>query len=377
MRILVISDNYPSVQNPGSGAFVYNLMQELALYHEITIIAPQKEHHRFQKKHETYGQEKCNVTRPGYFSFSNKKFGPLDTYKWTTKSFKNAVLKDIHKLIEKPDLIYVHFLRNAGPVLKYAKENNIPLVAASGESSYTSWERNPIQYRSAFISKISHIICVSKENKEQLIDLGFDSSKISIIPNAVNYDFFKPMDQKECKEKLAIPADKFVVGFIGHFIHRKGPNRVIQAIEKLDDADIQLVCVGGGGKLKENSFTKIIPPVPNGQLPEIYNAFDIFVLPTLHEGNCNVIEEAKACGIPIVSSKGTSVEEQIDQTTGILVDPLNIDELSKAIEKLKENLEFRLSIHRELIKLRGGNSIKERAQKINLILEESYKNINE
>src|SRR5699024_5202363 len=113
------------------------------------------------------------------------------------------------------------------------------------------------------------------------------------------------------------------VGFIGHFIHRKGPNRIIEAIESLHDKDIKFVCVGGKGKLKPNSFTRKMDPVPNYQLPEIYNAFDVFVLPTLNEGHCNVIEEAKACGIPIISSKGTSAEEQIDASTGVLVDPLD------------------------------------------------------
>lgn len=60
-------------------------------------------------------------------------------------------------------------------------------------------------------------------------------------------------------------------------------------------------------RLEINSFTKEIKPVSNYQLPEICNAFDVFVLPTLHEWHCNVIEEAKACEIPIISSRKTSV----------------------------------------------------------------------
>ena len=74
-------------------------------------------------------------------------------------------------------------------------------------------------------------------------------------------------------------------------------------------------------------FTLTLPPMPNSKLNDIYNAFDVFVLPTLSEGHCNVIEEAKACGVPIISSKGTSVENQINEQTGLLVDPLNISEI--------------------------------------------------
>src|SRR5699024_18733 len=116
------------------------------------------------------------------------------------------------------------------------------------------------------------------------------------------------------------------------------------------------------GKLKSSPFTRVIAPLPNEQLPQIYNAFDVFVLPTLHEGHCNVIEEAKACAIPIISSAGTSVEEQIDETTGILVDPLSIDAIASAIKKLKEDKKLRENMHRALLEKRDENSLQERAR---------------
>src|SRR5699024_132023 len=122
-----------------------------------------------------------------------------------------------------------------------------------------------------------------------------------------------------------------------------------------------------------NTFTKEIGPVPNYRLPEVYNAFDIFVLPTLHEGHCNVIEEAKACGLPIVSSKGTSVEEQIDDTTGMLVDPMDIKEIAETIARLKEDTSLRQELENNLIKKRGENSLRNRAQKINKVFGQVVK----
>src|SRR5690606_29249014 len=79
------------------------------------------------------------------------------------------------------------------------------------------------------------------------------------------------------------------------------------------------------------------PPQPNNALPSIINAFDIFVLPTLAEGHCNVIEEVKACCVPIISSQGTTVEQQLSGGQGVLVNPLSIDELSQAIQELMCN----------------------------------------
>src|SRR5690606_35519465 len=282
--------------------------------------------------------------------------------------------KSLMELKQKPDIIYVHFLSNAISVLDYAKKHNIPIVVASGESTYTSFEKRDTEVKNKLIENINHIICVSTENRNQLVDLGFDSKELSVIPNAVNYAVFKPLDKSECKEKLGLQSDKFTVGFIGHFIHRTGPNRIIEAIEKLNDSDIHLVCVGSSGELKPNNFTTIIPPVPNVKLPEIYNAFDVFVLPSLHEGSCNVIEEAKACCLPIISSKGTSVEEQIvHNQTGVLINPLDIDAIATAIDKVKKDIEFRNFLKDNLKNKIGENSLVNRARKITDVLQSIVK----
>lgn len=370
MKILVVSNNYPTKTKPGYGAFVYNLMQQLSKEHCVTIITPFKIHELFNIKQKGYGVENCKVLRPLFLSFSSKHFGPIKTGKWSAYGYRKAVLRALRKQSNIPDVIYSHFLVNTIPVLDYVKTKKIPLVVASGESTYETFERMSESLRNKIKERVSHLICVSKQNEEQLIELGFDKNKITVVPNAVNYDVFKPLDQNYCKERLGLSLDKFTVGFIGHFTERKGPNRVIEAIQRLSDPNIQLVCVGSNGNLQANNFTKILAPVPNHKLPEIYNSFDVFVLPTQHEGHCNVIEEAIACGIPTISSKGTSVEEQINDSIGLLVDPLNIDEIANAISMLKKNNKLRKSMTNAMIVKNGQNSIKDRAKKIGQILSE-------
>lgn len=369
MNILVISSNYPSLQNPNYGAFVYNLMQELAKDNQITVISPIKLHEVNKPKQDTYGSESCNVRRPIYLSLGNRKLGFINTRNISAYIYRKSVKKTLLSIKQKPNVIYTHFIRNAIPVLDYASKNNIPIVVASGESNYSSFERLTEELKLKLIKNIAHIVSVSNENKQQLIELGFNDKRITVVPNAVNYDLFKPLDKFKCKENLGLLQNKFIIGFIGHFTHRKGPNRVIKAIEKLKDENIELVCIGSQGELKDNSFTTIIPPVPNVQLAQIYNAFDVFVLPTLYEGSCNVIEEAKACCIPIISSKGTSVEEQIiHNKTGVLIDPLDIDEIAFSIKKIKDDMEYRNKLINNNKQQRGENSIQERGTKIKTVL---------
>src|SRR5699024_1329693 len=129
--------NYPSLQIPNYGAFVYNLIQKLAEKHHIEVIAPFKIHQIFKKKVKSYGKEKCQVFRPVFISFSNKKIKGVNFGEISTNNYSKAVNKVLRKVDYKPDIIYTHFLKNALPVLEYSKKYNIPIVVASGESSYT------------------------------------------------------------------------------------------------------------------------------------------------------------------------------------------------------------------------------------------------
>ncbi|RAV30990.1 glycosyltransferase family 4 protein [Sinomicrobium soli] len=373
MKIVIISHNYPSIYRPHYGAFVYNFAQELSKYHEVKIIAPLRINDLFKKKKDTYGPENCTVYRPLYFpGFSAKIFG-FDVGKILSESRHQSIERCFKKNVKEVNLIYSHFLINGISIYKLAKEKNIPMIIASGESgdAYKAIEKQRKDILHGMLSYVKNIICVSEVNYEYLRGLGYSSSKIEIIPNAVDYQRFVPMNNKECKEKLKISEGMFVVGFIGHFIERKGPNRVIKAIQSLNSEDIALICIGGNGKLIEASFVKEMAPMGNIKLPSIINSFDVFVLPTLSEGHCNVIEEVKACGVPIISSLGTTVENQIDNKTGILVDPLNIEAIANAIRELKSDIVKRQKFRKNLLELRGSNSLEKRVERINILIENS------
>lgn len=365
MNITVVTGNYPVNFEPNRGAFVYNLLQVLAQQHNVTVISPLKAHNWHKYRSGGYGKEKCQVIRPLSFSFSNKKIFGVDTFKLTLWAAKRSLTKSLRRMAEKPDIIYCHFLVSALPVIDYAGKNDIPVVVASGESRYDIWGRLNTHERNKLLHGVDKIIAVSETNSQELIELGFATDKITVIPNAVNYELFRPLNKIQCKELLGFTEEEFVVGFIGHFIERKGPNRLIQAIKELKDPSIKLVCVGRGGALEPNDFTTVIPPVPNAELPEIFNAFDVFVLPTLSEGHCNVIEEAMACCVPVISSKGTSVEEQLSDGLGVLIDPRNIGEIAESIKMLKEKPEVRENLIDKMKKRIGKNSIQKRADKIN------------
>ncbi|WP_262250017.1 glycosyltransferase [Parapedobacter soli] len=367
-NLTVVSSNYPSDRFPARGAFVYNLVQKLCDYYEVTVIAPYKITNFLTANRTNYGVERARVIRPRYVSLGNRKLLGIDFGKLSLYFAKRAVYK-ILKSLPKPDLIYTHFFSSGLLTEKFVAESSTPLIVASGESSYKSrivFDKNRIQ---KFLKLVDFVVCVSETNFDAVEALGYDPRKMKVIPNSVDYELFAPIDKLEARKKLGVSPQKFVVGFIGHFIHRKGVNRVVDAISMLNDPDIALIAVGKGEKARSEVFVKYLEPMPNSQLPGIISAFDIFVLPTLSEGHCNVIEEVKACLVPVVSSKGTSVEKQLNTRTGILLDPMNINEIAENIKLLKDDPTRINNMKKALDDERGSNSLSVRAKKISAVID--------
>jgi glycosyltransferase involved in cell wall biosynthesis len=104
----------------------------------------------------------------------------------------------------------------------------------------------------------------------------------------------------------------------------------------------RLVIVGRKGWLYKGFFQRlrelglegeVIFPgfVPDGDLPALYSAADLFVFPSLYEGFGLPVLEAMACGTPVIASNSSSLPEVIGDA-GIMVDPLDVGALLRAIE---------------------------------------------
>jgi len=72
------------------------------------------------------------------------------------------------------------------------------------------------------------------------------------------------------------------------------------------------------------------------------NVAEVFVFPSLYEGFGIPILEAMACGTPVVTSCGSSLEE-VGEDACVYVDPENIQDIAEAVVKLIENIEYRMS----------------------------------
>ncbi|WP_431124023.1 glycosyltransferase family 4 protein [Flagellimonas flava] len=364
MKILVVSNNYPSLEYPTRGVFVYNLIQQFCkLGHEVTVISPKNIMASRRKKVESYGEENCTVYRPKFISASARKIGPLYTYMITNWGQVKAVQRTVRKHNLEFDFVYAHFMMNGIIAVNALKKYNKPVFCAIGESNllgFTKW------YPKDYFKKSSHgihgYIAVSNKLKDQLVVFGISPDRIYMKPNAVDLTKFYKRNKEEMRQKYNLPTDLKLVAFVGRFMQHKGPLRVLEAVKNL--ANVGVLFMGSGPQDPEGDSVIFKGSVPSYQIPELLSASDLFVLPTQKEGSCNAIAEALACGLPVVSSDIPEVRDQCTPSFSILVDPLDVEGLEKAIDTILSNEERRIEMSSNALEYSKNFEIGERASSI-------------
>ena len=192
--------------------------------------------------------------------------------------------------------------------------------------------------------------------------------KIRVLYNGVDGERFQPRPQvgSAIRRHLGIPADGFVVGFVGRMVPLKDTMTLLRAVETLAPSSPQLhvLLVGSGPELARLQAYVLCSPLLNGRVtfpgssdavPDLLNAMDVFVLPSLVEGMSNTVLEALATGLPVVATRvGGNPEIVEDSVCGYLFPPGDASQLSARLATLLQNRQLRA---------RFGRAARERAVK--------------
>lgn len=282
--------------------------------------------------------------------------------------------RTIERLIErlgiKFDFVYCHFFRAALYGFYYAQKNKIPFFVATGESGIDPLLKPYPKFTwDAFCTYTSGVIAVSSKNKEEAAQMGYiDGTKCKVFPNGTDTTLFRPLDKASCREKLELPQETFIISCVGFICERKGQNRLLEAVRKLNDKNIKLLYLGAAAAVEtfplEGEEILFKGTVKNTELPSYLCASDVFCLPTRAEGCCNSIVEALACGLPIVSSNLPFNWDVLDESNSIMVNPDNANEIADAIKSLKEDEKRRIMLYDGALKKAQSLDIHQRAENI-------------
>lgn len=280
----------------------------------------------------------------------------LDFFSIKGKGLKNYIrhiyiLKKILKK-NKYDIIHAHY-GLCGIVAYLAGGRESLIVSFMGDDligenrldgSYT-WLGNLIVSINKWFARKKFRTVIVKSAQMQKI-LGNTNS--IVLPNGVDFKRFYPVDKQDARKKLEISREERMILFVGD------PGRPEKNFPLAEHAAALLP--GDSCKLR------VIQGVPHEALNRYYNAADVCLLTSFHEGSPNVIKEAMACNCPIVSTDVGDIREILGNTKGCYITSFYPEDIAFNIESaLAFNQRTR---GREEIKHLEINAIAERIIKV-------------
>lgn len=219
------------------------------------------------------------------------------------------------------------------------------------------WGRRAFKKR--VFQEADHLIAVSKKTKEALLSEGCPEEKISVINQHIDTARFKPAVKKKSSKQILILFTGRLEFYKGVFDFIKAA-KVILSDKSLKKIPLKFIMVGEGSqknKLQElekelgieNFFTHL--SLPYEKMSQVYQEADIYIAPsrtTKHwqEQFSTVLLEAKASGLPIISTNTGGIAENVGDA-GILVDEGDVRAIAQQTKRLIKNPGLRLKLGRK------------------------------
>jgi sugar transferase (PEP-CTERM/EpsH1 system associated) len=177
------------------------------------------------------------------------------------------------------------------------------------------------------------------------------ASRFKVLYNGVDTEKFSPNPRSATlvRSELGVPNERFLVGSVGRLVAIKDHKTLLRASENLllRGLDAHVLLVGAGPEMRNlqqyvaqsNGLRERVTFTgASDRVPELINAMDAFVLPSICEGMSNTILEAMACGVPAVVTRTGGNAELIEEgRTGYLFPPGNVEILSTLLSRLAES----------------------------------------
>lgn len=324
LKILVISNLFPSKRCPFHGSFVKNFVDDLIIYNgkENTsyCVLKGRSYRLYEKLYH-------------YFIFYIKIFYYL--------------------IFNNYDYIYVHLITHASlpiKIVSYFKKMNL-IFNIHGEDLLvkTKLAALLLDLVKPLLYKANLIVVPSYYFKKRTIELLPFIAKERIYVSAssgVKESFYNlPINKRRNN----------IIGYVSRIDRGKGWNDLLKAVKILSDKKIYpIVRIIGGGAEVDKMLEMItdlglknveyIGPVEYSKLPAYYRQFDIFVFPTRLEESLGLVGlEAMASGVPVIASKIGGIQDYLcDNINGLYFEGGNEEDLSQKIEciLLKTNEEY-------------------------------------
>lgn len=190
------------------------------------------------------------------------------------------------------------------------------------------------------------IVAVSESAAQQVLPFLRQKQKMSVISNGIDCDYFSNTDGwQRVRQELGFSQSDFVTGLVGRFSLQKGHCYLIRAAQKLVQKLPQLKFVFWGSGELENELRQqvheygldrsIVFAGVSAEMPAVYGAMDLLIMPSLSEGLPMTMLEAMAAGIPVMATPvGDIPKVIIDGESGFVFASGNVEALIEKIQMI-------------------------------------------
>jgi type III pantothenate kinase len=254
---------------------------------------------------------------------------------------------------DRPDIVHTHFWMSGYAGTRAAWALGVPIVhtfhalGVVKRRHQAEADTSPparLQAEVDLLHHADHIVATCTDERRELLALGADPARISVVPCGVDLDHFTPAEPRA--------GGRLRVLSLGRLVPRKGVDDVIRAIALVDDAE--LVVAGGPAAdamdldpevcrlralargLGVGDRVTFAGRVDRDHVPAVIRACDVAVCVPWYEPFGIVPVEVMACGRPIVvSSVGGLTDTVVDGRTGLVVRPRDVAGLASALRRLQ------------------------------------------
>ncbi|GJL80161.1 MAG: glycosyl transferase family 1 [Nitrospinaceae bacterium] len=355
LKITLLTTSFPRHAGDFAGNFVYQYARQLTrIGFKVNVIAPQDSQGAPPDEWCEVEVDRFQYSFPQ--SFQTLAYGAGMVSRIKQNPFRTLLIPfflvffflSVLRASRNSDLLQAYWLPAGIVALAVKCFKKMPVALTLWGSDFLLLRIPGLAFLlKVLIRSADAVICESDHFKNLLLKLGIPDHIISVLPNGIDLENFQPGDGNSARRQLDLPENKTIILNIGGMSPVKGQRYLIEAIPEIikREANIQFIFVGDGEtrhELETLVNAKTLSPyvlftgmLKASEIPIWLHAADIFVLPSLSEGNPNVLLEAMACGIPVVATTVGGIPEMIrDGQEGFLVQPKSSEELARQITAL-------------------------------------------
>lgn len=265
---------------------------------------------------------------------------------WLLAAASFGAIKALHAS-RKIDVINARWIYPDGVAAVWmGRRLGIPVVLTAlgcDINLYSNYYVRGVQIRWA-LRRADHVTAVSRPLVDKIVSLGVSPDRVTCEPNGVDLDRFDSQKRKAANELAPSSLAPNYLLAVARLSEEKGIGNLVRALGLLKQRNalkFRTVIVGDGpdrrslladvGRLDLNDHVTFIGSVPHSQVDAWMRNAHALCLPSLREGMPNVVLEALATGIPVVASRVGGIPDVIDDTSGVMVPPGDIESLATAL----------------------------------------------